>query len=86
MLLFAEMTESMGTKLGYVAERAKSDKAARFGNLMHLMTEETLKASYQQLRKDGAVGVDGASWKEYGERLEENIKGLVARLDYGGDL
>jgi len=81
MQLFAEMTESMATKLGFVAERAKRDKNATFDNLMHLINEESLKASYQQLRKECAVGVDGISWKEYGERLEENIKGLVGRIE-----
>ncbi|MFH1877266.1 MAG: group II intron reverse transcriptase/maturase [Candidatus Omnitrophota bacterium] len=80
MQLFAEVTESMGTKLGFVAERAKRDKTARFGNLMHLISEESLKASYRQTRKDGAVGVDGKSWEEYGEGLEKDIKGLMERM------
>ena len=70
----------MATKLGFVAERAKRDKSATFDNLMHLINEESLKASYQQLRKDCAVGVDGISWKEYGQRLESNIKGLMERI------
>lgn len=81
MQLFAEITENVATKLGFVAERAKRDKKAVFNNLMHLINEESLKASYQQLRKESAVGVDGTSWKEYGERLEENIKGLVGRIE-----
>ena len=81
MQLFAEITENVETRLGFVAERAKRDKKATFDNLMHLINEESLKASYQQLRKECAVGVDGTSWKEYGERLEENIKGLVGRIE-----
>ena len=81
MQLFAGMTESMVTKLGFVAERAKRDKSATFDNLMHLINEESLKAGYQQLRKECAVGIDGTSWKEYGERLDENIKGLMERID-----
>lgn len=28
----------------------------------------------------GSIGIDGVSWKEYGERLYENINDLVARL------
>ena len=58
MQLFAEITESMATRLGFVAERAKRDKKSTFDNLMHLINEESLKASYQQLRKECAVGVD----------------------------
>jgi RNA-directed DNA polymerase len=80
MQLFAELTESVGTKLGYVAERAKRDKRAVFGNLMHCVNEESLKASFQQLRKGCAVGTDGTSWEEYGKGLEENIKGLMERM------
>ena len=80
MQLFAEIAESMGTKLGFVAERAKRDKEATFDNLMHLINEESLKASYQQLRKDCAVGVDGRSWEEYGGKMEENIRGLMGRI------
>jgi len=80
MQLFAEITESVRTRLGFVAERAKRDRSATFDNLMHLINEESLKASYRQLKKESAVGVDGTSWEEYGERLEENIKGLVERI------
>ena len=80
MQLFAEITESMTTKLGYVAERARRDKSASFDNLMHVINEESLKASFQQLRKECAVGVDGTSWEEYGQKLEENIKGLMERI------
>ena len=80
MQLFAELTESVGTKLGFVAERAKRDKTAVFGNLMHHINEESLKASFQQLRKECTVGIDGISWEEYGRQLEENIKGLMERI------
>lgn len=80
MQLFAGMTESMRTKLGFVAERAKRDKKVIFDNLMHLINEESLKASFQQLQKEGAVGIDGTSWKEYEEQLNENIKGLMGRI------
>ena len=79
-MLFAGMTESVGTKLGYVAERAKREKEATFNNVLHIINEESLKASYQQLRKDSAVGVDGKSWEEYGRKLDESIKGLGERI------
>ena len=80
MQLFAEMTESMSTKLSYVAERARRERGATFDNLMHLINKESLKASFQQLRKECAVGMDGTSWEEYGQELEENIKGLMGRI------
>jgi group II intron reverse transcriptase/maturase len=74
------MTESMSTKLSYVAERGRREKTATFDNLMHLINEESLKASFQQLRQECAVGVDGIGWEEYGQKLEENIKGLMGRI------
>ena len=80
MLLFAEIAESMGTRLSFVAQRAKKDKGASFDNLMHLINEESLKAGYRQLRKECAVGVDGISWEGYGVELEANIKGLAGKL------
>ena len=30
--------------------------------------------------RDRACGMDGVSWKEYGEQLDENIRALVARM------
>src|SRR3989338_9469162 len=80
MQLFAEITESVGTKLGFVAERARREKAAVFNGIMHHVNEESLKASFQQLRKECAVGVDGISWEEYESKMEENIKGLMERI------
>ena len=80
MQLFAEITESVGTRLGFVAERAKRDKSATFEAIIHHVNEESLKASFQQLRKECAVGIDGTSWEEYEKRLEENIKGLMERM------
>ena len=80
MLLFAELTENMATKLGFIAERAKREKTAIFDNVMHHINEESLKVSYQQLRKECAVGVDGTNWEEYGKELENNIRGLMGRM------
>ncbi len=80
MQLFAGMTEGVETKLGFVAERAKRDKSATFDRIMHHVNEESLKASFQQLRKECAVGIDGISLEEYGKQLEENIKGLMVRI------
>lgn len=80
MQLFAGMTESVATKLGFIAERAAREKELVFNQVMHHINEESLKASYQELKKDTATGVDGVSWKEYGEKLEENIKRLMERI------
>jgi group II intron reverse transcriptase/maturase len=49
-------------------------------SLAHLLNEGFLKECYFELGRDRASGIDGVSWKEYGERLDENINDLVARL------
>ncbi len=42
--------------------------------------EENLKRSFRQLKRDASAGIDGVSFSEYQENLEENIHILVARL------
>jgi group II intron reverse transcriptase/maturase len=48
--------------------------------LAHLLDERFLKECYCQLDRDRASGIDGVTWKEYGQNLDENLKGLVARM------
>ncbi|MCA1694737.1 MAG: group II intron reverse transcriptase/maturase, partial [Actinobacteria bacterium] len=55
----------------------------RFTSLAHLMDEEFLKAAWQRVRKDGAVGVDQQSAKEYAANLDANLRGLRERLRSG---
>jgi RNA-directed DNA polymerase len=68
------------TKLALLSERARKDPRLRFTSLAHLLNEGFLKACYYSLGRDRASGMDGVSWKEYGERLDENLSNLVARL------
>ena len=37
---------------------------------------------YRELDGSKAVGIDEVTKKEYGENLEQNIKGLVERLNF----
>ena len=74
---------SVSTKLLKVAERVKRDPKARVLALAHLLDEEMLKAAFGRLRKDAAVGVDGVSWKQYGEHLDENVRALHERMKAG---
>jgi RNA-directed DNA polymerase len=63
-----------------VAERAKRDPDARFNSLVHLLDEEALGRAFHRIRKDAAVGVDDVTKEEYGQQLEENLRGLHERL------
>ena len=39
-----------------------------------------LREAYYSLKRDAAAGVDGQTWAEYGEQLEENLQRLSAKL------
>ncbi len=51
--------------------------------LLHHMTTDVLEASCFMLKKDAAAGVDGVTWKEYGNGLEERLPGLHDRVHSG---
>jgi group II intron reverse transcriptase/maturase len=68
------------TKLALISERARKEPKLQFTSLAHLLDEGFLKKCYFSLGRDRASGIDGVSWKEYGEQLDENLKDLVARM------
>jgi group II intron reverse transcriptase/maturase len=68
------------TKLALISEKARKEPKFQFTSLAHLLDEWFLKECYFSLGRDRASGIDGVSWKEYGERLDENLKSLVSRM------
>jgi RNA-directed DNA polymerase len=76
----AELEISTRTKLALIAQRAREEPQCQFTSLAHLLDERFLAACYHRLGRDRASGVDGVTWKEYGEHLEENLRDLVARM------
>jgi RNA-directed DNA polymerase len=69
--------------LDRVREAAKKDKAKRFTALLHHVTPDRLRNAFHALKKDAAPGVDGITWEQYRERLEENLQELHAKLHQG---
>lgn len=67
-------------KLILISERARQDPKCQFTSLAHLLNEQYLEHCYHRLGRDRASGIDGVTWQEYGENLEENLRELVARL------
>jgi hypothetical protein len=68
---------------GYVKQQVK-DKKLRFTALLHhIYNPETLRKAYFRLKKDAAPGVDGETWRHYGETLEDNLQDLSHRLKRG---
>jgi group II intron reverse transcriptase/maturase len=67
-----------------IRQAAKTDKGRRFTALLHhAYSIETLREAYLGLKRDAAPGVDGETWRAYGEQLESNLMDLSARLRRG---
>jgi group II intron reverse transcriptase/maturase len=63
---------------------AARERRMRFTALLHHIYElETLRAAYRSLKREAAAGVDGETWRHYGERLEENLRDLADRVKHG---
>ena len=65
-----KMTETpslttISTKLERIAKQAQQAPDMAFTTLAHHIDLEWLREAYRRTRKDGAVGVDGQSAKEY---------------------
>ncbi|MGV1015135.1 MAG: group II intron reverse transcriptase/maturase [Methyloceanibacter sp.] len=74
----------MSQALDRVRQAARRDKRLRFTALWHHVYEvERLRKHYFALKRSSAPGVDGETWKHYGERLEENLRELAGRLKRG---
>ena len=76
--------EDARSALERVRQAAAKDKKLRFTALLHhIYNLETLRAAYLSLKKDAASGVDGETWRHYGETLEDNLQDLSHRLKRG---
>lgn len=69
--------------LDRVREVARKDRNARFTALLHHVTVERLRAAFFQLKRKAAAGVDGVTWEQYAEDLENNLQDLHARVHRG---
>ncbi len=82
----ATRTQSRGEAsngLARIRKAAQRDKALRFTSLMHHITPELLRESYNALKRGAAPGVDAVTWKKYAEGLEKRLADLHDRLHSG---
>jgi RNA-directed DNA polymerase len=76
--------EDASSALERVRQAASKDKKMRFTALLHhIYNLETLRMAYFRLKKEAAPGVDGETWRNYGETLEDNLQDLSHRLKRG---
>ena len=66
-----------------IAELAKEKPELGFTSLAHLITIYWLREAYNRTRKDGAVGVDGQTGKDYEANLQANLQSLLDRAKSG---
>ncbi len=79
----AQNRESVTTELEWIGQHAKRSKGERFNNLLSHIQVPLLEEAYYRLRKDAAPGVDGVTWREYGEQLATRLRDLTARIHRG---
>ena len=76
---------SMG--LDGVREAARAAKAAgrevRFTALLHHISPQLLRDSFMHLKRNAAAGIDGVTWRDYEEGLDEKIGLLWAAVQCG---
>jgi RNA-directed DNA polymerase len=75
--------ENGSSGLDRVREAAKRDGKLQFTALLHHVTVDLLRDSYLRLKKKAAPGVDGVTWEEYGQGLEERLQDLHGRVHRG---
>jgi RNA-directed DNA polymerase len=75
--------ESGPSGLDRVRQAAKGDPKMRFTALLHHVNIDLLRSSYHNLKRGAAAGVDGVTWQEYGDGLEERLVDLHGRIHRG---
>ena len=76
--------ERVSQGLSGVREAARRDKKQKFTALLHHVTNDLLRDSYYSLKRKAAPGVDGVTWEQYGEGLEERVQDLHDQIHRGG--
>ena len=67
-----------------VGQAAREDKKLRCTALLHHIYDvERLREAYKAIAHDAAAGIDGETWRHYGENLKENLQDLSGRLARG---
>ncbi|MCA1700467.1 MAG: group II intron reverse transcriptase/maturase [Actinobacteria bacterium] len=74
---------SAPSALDRVRRVAQNDREARFTALLHHVDVDRLRVAYGALNPRAATGVDGVTWRAYGQDLEDNLRALHVRVHRG---
>lgn len=73
----------ISTQRNRIAQLAKRNPGRVLTSLHHFIDLQWMYEAYILTRKDGAVGIDGVTAKEYHENLHENLQNLLERFKSG---
>ena len=66
-----------------IRQFGKQNPGVKLTTLLHHVTPETLREAYYALKRNAASGVDGVTWREYGDGLDERLLDLQDRVHRG---
>jgi RNA-directed DNA polymerase len=69
--------------LAGVRKAARDNKEMKFTTLLHHLTVDLLRESFYSLKRKAAPGVDGVTWQEYEDGLEDRLIDLHDRVHRG---
>src|SRR6202048_3577121 len=69
--------------LASVRKAAREHKEMKFTALLHHLTIDLLRESFYSLKRKAAPGVDGVTWQEYEDGLEDRLTDLHGRVHRG---
>src|SRR5712671_1377396 len=69
--------------LARVRKAARENKEMKFTALLHHLTVDLLRESFYSLKRKAAPGVDGVTWQEYEDGLEDRLTDLHGRVHRG---
>jgi RNA-directed DNA polymerase len=75
--------ERVSQGLSGVRRAARARKQEPFTALLHHVTVNLLRESFEALKKNAAPGVDGVTWREYETGLEDRLVDLHSRVHRG---
>ena len=76
--------KKVNSALRRIRQAAERDSKVKFTSLLHhIYSVDMLREAYFSLKRDAAPGIDGQSWRDYGEDLEEHLRDLSGRLARG---
>lgn len=69
--------------LEHVHQRVRREKKERFTTLLHHVDIDLRRAALSWLKRNAVPDVDGLTWREYEQSLEERLLDLNARVHHG---